>query len=371
MRRAVLLGVFAGCAPVEEPEELPAPTAEERVEAFAAPGPYRVGYRETSVTYDDPVSEAERTLRVGLWYPTDDTSGRPMQWLGPHSPDDVLLETAAAPGPHPLFMFSHGHRGDIDNATHLMAHAASHGWVVAAPEHTGNTLSDGEERDTETYVQRPGDVSATIDALLADDSELGGLDGRIFATGHSFGGYTMFPLAGSGWDVDWWGASCADGLEDDFCSTWSPHLVAQMEAGKADDRIGAFATMSGGNWGQLREAGLATTSAPLLLISGALDGSVSNEANSDLAWRDIPAGHKMRVDIGHGDHQTYTDFADSLPGILPGTSADALDADRGYRVLYVHLLAWASSHVLGKTEGLSDILDGTLVVDDDLTLSWK
>ncbi|MCB9664839.1 MAG: hypothetical protein H6732_12060 [Alphaproteobacteria bacterium] len=345
-------------------------TAAEWVAFFEVPGPHDVGFRLTEFTYADPTTDAPRTLRLSLWFPTDATGAQYATFTGPLAPDDVLLDPVAADGTFPLAVFSHGHQGDMDNCAHVMTRMASHGWVVAAPEHTGNTLKDGGGRTTEIYVQRPFDVSATLDHLLQADPLAPQLDGRVYATGHSFGGYTTFLVAGAGWDVDHWDPICQGSSSDPFCSTWSPKLTALMRQGASDDRVLAAATLSGGNWGQLREAGLATVDRPLLQLSGALDGSVTNDGSSDPIWRDLPAGDKVRADLAHGDHQSYTDFAGAGAGIIPGTSRDALEGQRSLRLVEVYLLAFGAKHVLAR-EGLDPVLDGTLVVDEDVTLSTK
>jgi predicted dienelactone hydrolase len=47
-------------------------------------------------------------------------------------------------GPFPLLLFSHGSGGDLNAYVSLTQYLASHGYIVAAPEHTGNRFVDGE-----------------------------------------------------------------------------------------------------------------------------------------------------------------------------------------------------------------------------------
>ncbi len=368
--RALTLLLLVACSGPDETTDNEPLTEADRIATFEAFGPHAVAYRERSVTYTDPTG-GERTFRLGLWYPTTANSGATASFAGPRAPKDVWLEGAPEHGPWPIWLFSHGHQGNHDNTSRQLAHAASHGWVAIAPEHTGNTLADGSVRTTELYLQRITDSSAALDDVLRDDASLGGVTDEIFGTGHSFGGYSMFPLAGAGWDVDHWDRECAGSNSSDFCSTWTPTLAALFRAGATDDRIAAFATLSGGNYDQLRDGGLALVDRPLLQVSGALDGSVSNEGSSDPIWAALPAGNKLRVDLAHGDHQTYTDFAATASGIIPGTHPDVIEAERGYRILDIYLHAFAAAHVLGETDGLAAILDGSLEIDPDVTHSTK
>src|SRR5262249_56282777 len=55
---------------------------------------------------------------------------------------DAVRDAGPRPGSYPLVMFSHGFGGHRRQSTFLCTHLASHGYVVAACDHTGNTLFD-------------------------------------------------------------------------------------------------------------------------------------------------------------------------------------------------------------------------------------
>lgn len=375
MRAVLALSLATACATVDAADDTDTdvPVRDEAawLAALEAPGSYRTGFHRGGLTYADPAGEGDRTLELSVWYPTHATGGPIATFTGPKAAEGVQLDVEPADGRFPLAIFSHGHQGDMDNVSHLMAHLASHGWIAAAPEHTGNTLSDPSERTTAIYLQRPKDVSAAITHLLdADPTFAEHLDGRVYAFGHSFGGYTIYLLAGAGWAVDHWAPLCEGGDDDAVCNGWNDTVEAGLAGPLADARISAFATLSGGNWGQIREAGFATVDRPLLQMSGALDGSVSNEGASDPIWRDLPAGGRTRVDLAHGDHQTYTDFAGVGGGVIPGTSPDALPTDRAQRLTRVWVAAWGAHHVLGEA-GLDGLLDGSVPIDVDGSVSTK
>ena len=50
--------------------------------------------------------------------------------------------TPAPGGPFPGVVFSHGMAGHRRQSTFLCTHLASHGFVVASPDHVGNTLPE-------------------------------------------------------------------------------------------------------------------------------------------------------------------------------------------------------------------------------------
>ena len=119
------------------------------VEPVAAPaglGPHAVGH--DSFTAIDS-SRDDRSILVDLWYPVDpeDAKSTPVTSY-PLAPlieldSEVAAEglpVAAAPG-QTLLVFSHGYGGINTQSIALMEGLASHGFIVAAPEHTGNAQS--------------------------------------------------------------------------------------------------------------------------------------------------------------------------------------------------------------------------------------
>jgi predicted dienelactone hydrolase len=115
--------------------------------------------------------------------------------------------------PAPLVVFSHGLGGHRRQSTFLCTHLASHGFVVAAPDHPGSTFADaapifarGEQggwaglRDwvAAGMVSRPRDVIDLADGLAGGlvASLVGRFDpSRLAVAGHSFGGWTALTTA--------------------------------------------------------------------------------------------------------------------------------------------------------------------------------
>ena len=182
-----------------------------------ARGPYPVGVR-TFVLRDR--ARDNRTLLVEVWYPaTDAHAGADLDSARqdsyevlpgfPPVTQEAARDAAPRSGRYPLVVFSHGYGGHRRQSTFLCTHAASHGYVVAACDHTGNTVvevtqatlaahSGGPPPDIDQELctfagARPADIRALIDGMLdglAD--EIGALidPDRIGMSGHSFGGWT-------------------------------------------------------------------------------------------------------------------------------------------------------------------------------------
>jgi len=92
-----------------------------------------------------------RPLPTEVWYPASEefrgkdvaegtrdnyelVPGLPPGW------QEAVRDAEARKGPFPLVVFSHGFGGHRRQSTFLCTHLASHGYVVAAVDHTGNTI---------------------------------------------------------------------------------------------------------------------------------------------------------------------------------------------------------------------------------------
>ena len=179
-------------------------------------GPFPVGVR--TQTWTDSARQG-RPLPTEIWYPAseefrgrdlaDDTRDHYELVPGfPPGSQTAVRDATARSGSFPLVVFSHGFGGHRRQSTFLCAHLASRGYVVAAPDHTGNTIfemfqlmmaaqmgaapPDPATLLPEIITDRPLDVSFVIDRMLAPELGDGfAVDGkRIGMSGHSFGGWT-------------------------------------------------------------------------------------------------------------------------------------------------------------------------------------
>ena len=112
-------------------------------------GRHPVGVR----TFEIADTGSDRLVPVEVWYPA--TSAHGGQDLDPATQDNYRL-LPGMPGSSqeavrdaepvdeafPPIVFSHGFAGHRRQTTHLCTHLASHGYVVAAPDHVGNTTID-------------------------------------------------------------------------------------------------------------------------------------------------------------------------------------------------------------------------------------
>ena len=237
MRPLIILTFLTACTSTEPMDD----EADDLISLLDTRGPHAVGFRSDTITYVVPGQAEPREVRMSIWYPATSTDGEEVAYQDIFSAPDVWEDASPVSGPYPTLVYSHGHQGYAEASGLLMAHFASHGWLVAAPDHTNNTTWDGSNRDTEIYYQRPLDISAVLDhleALPQSDPLAGANTEETIAIGHSFGGYTTFALGGATYAMDDLRDECASGTgPSSFCSTMTPEKEALFEAGFYDARI--------------------------------------------------------------------------------------------------------------------------------------
>jgi dienelactone hydrolase len=180
-------------------------------------GPSPVGVRSGQAT---DATRNDRQLPFEVWYPAAPRYGGldlslPTQdsfTLLPHTPPLRQAAVRDAPveaGRYPLLLFSHTSYGHRRQSSFLCTHLASHGYVVAAADHTGNSFADQVDRVRAGVTFTPEEREAYIQRIIADrvpdlrfllDAMLGGVAGevsdqidgqRIGLLGWSFGGWAV------------------------------------------------------------------------------------------------------------------------------------------------------------------------------------
>jgi predicted dienelactone hydrolase len=192
--------------------------------AFAdtAAGEVRLGVPSPS----DLRSATSETLHVIVWYPAeagatlrpmvDGPPGSPFFAEGSSAPDAPLARSPAA---FPLVVLSHGSGGDAAQMGWLGAALAARGFITAAVDHPGNTALDTTVVGSSLGWLRAGDLSRTIDAVLADPRFGPHVDRtRIGAAGFSFGGYAVLELAGARTDFAAQGGYCQSHPDAQSCT---------------------------------------------------------------------------------------------------------------------------------------------------------
>ena len=278
-----------------------------------SPGSFAVGVRTTTV---HDVQRPDRALVCEIWYPVDpadvpaDAPLASYDFLPTVRPPARLAvggDLPTAPGAFPLVVYSHGRGGTRFIASYFTEVLASHGFVVVAADHSGDTAFDAflgtAVEEHENLELRPRDVSVVLDAVLAADDDRGWLGGhidpaRIGIAGHSFGGTTALALAGG------------------------------TPSTPADPRVRAVVGMAAYTR-PLGDETLSAVDVPTLLMSGTSDTTTPITLDTERPWTLVAGRPLLRVDLARAGHQSFTDVCayrdllDTVPD-LPQELRDAV-----------------------------------------------
>ena len=133
-----------------------------------------------------------RRFPCEIWYPA----------ATPHAGED--RDASALPGRYPLIVFSHSSGGNRRQAAFLCTHLSSHGYIVAAMDHSETIAPELRRKEGESAEQRAAriqgwianrvpDIRLLLDRVLDAawwDSQAMPDPDRIGIAGHSFGGWT-------------------------------------------------------------------------------------------------------------------------------------------------------------------------------------
>lgn len=214
------------------------------------------------------------------------------------------VDVTPAAGKFPVVLASHCHACTRLSNLSTAMRLASHGFVVLAPDHTGDTLwelLDGAEADLspEVLADRAADLRFLLDGLVAGDgtvpaaiAEVVDLD-RVGTLGHSFG------------------------------------AVTAAEVASLDDRVSAVVAMAAPIDNPLTggvDAELFAT--PITFLVAVEDNSITEIGNVALRQNfDVVAGPAWKVEVADAGHWSFSDLTGLVEGFMPGCGSDDRQTD--------------------------------------------
>lgn len=307
LRTAVVASMVAGCSGGAE------------IEANA------VGFTRTTLTTSDG-----QDMPTSIWYPgfVDDESSPGLAEYALGAVGDGFADIEAATGPFPLVLLSHGNGGAGDAGAAISERIAASGFIVAAPDHTGNTFDDGFgsiDSFIEVFLRRPDDLRRVfdhVDAASVDEENalFDRFDGTVVVAGHSTGGSTALLAAGAGVDKTTIVLACAlgeiTGLACDIAEANDGRFIYPDLTGFPE--VSAMVLMAPLSATLLEGDALNGVDVPTLVLVGDRDDITPEESNARPIFESLEGPRALGVFDG-GGHYAFATLCDveDLESLLP------------------------------------------------------
>jgi predicted dienelactone hydrolase len=243
-----------------------------------------------------------RLLPCEIWYPA--TARYAGQDLAPETQDAFkvppLVESRSQaairnaevePGTFPLILYSHHAGGSRRSATFLCTHLSSHGYIVAALDHSEVIAPELARKEGESAAQKAARAEAIVGGRVPDlqllldtvlrDSSLHADPAKVGAVGHSLGGWTVL---------------AAPDTEERIRA-----VVAHAPGGDSNPKPGIFRAPLTFAWGR---------DVPALYLVADQDVPLPLEGMYELFER-TPATKQMLI-LRRADHQHFIDNVEEM-----------------------------------------------------------
>ncbi len=271
--------------------------------------PLPFGPGVTEITVDD--ERSDRPLAGDLWYPTTtpdrmSRANKSKVWeMAPADPEGV-----AAQGPFPLIVVSHGMYGNTRNQAWLASELSRRGYLVAMVNHPGTSSFLRDEDQARELWDRPVDLSRLITYLVKSSAFRDKIDtDRIYAVGHSLGGYTVMLTAGATFDNATYRAACADGTDQLACQVLEGWSIAeteedrqQMEVSRRDPRISKVISLDLGGTQVFSPVSLAAIDVPVLILGSERADMLDQDVESRALAASLPEEQVQHIELEDAGH---------------------------------------------------------------------
>jgi predicted dienelactone hydrolase len=233
-------------------------------------------------------------------------------------PVDIYLPQMASPQPLPIIVISHGLNANRSSYAYLAKHLASHGFVVAVPEHPGSdtqqflSLLKGNVQDLAKpleLVARPLDIKFLLDELERRNQSDPDFQGRlnfkqVGVIGQSLGAYTALVLASAPINFEQLQHDCGTKLKNTLnISLFLQCRALQLNSRKyklSDSRIKAIVVINPFDSSIFGQASLSQIKVPIMMVAGSADtiAPALIEQIRPFSWLTVPQKYFVLVEGG-------------------------------------------------------------------------
>ncbi|MGB3651767.1 MAG: alpha/beta hydrolase [Rivularia sp. (in: cyanobacteria)] len=232
----------------------------------------------------------------------------------------------------PVIVISHGLGSDRTSFAYLAEHLASHGFVVAVPEHPGSNSQQlqallggiaDEITDPREFVDRPLDVKYVLDYLEGLSNSDSAYKGRfnmeqVGVIGQSFGGYTALALAGAEINFAKLEKSCPvdeNTLNLSLLLQCLALRLPQYDYKLSDPRIKAAIAINPVDSSVFGQEGLSKIKIPLMIVAGTSDTAAPAYPEQIQPFTWLTNENKYLVLMNGGTH--FSTIAESPDSTIP------------------------------------------------------
>lgn len=327
-RLGLLFGLLS-CTAVQAAEQLYDKIPADAAPQLSQPGRYAVGVMTHSIAIPDSLQVSTgqpyaRPLTLELWYPATPGKAQPAQYQNQTRSGKAFsiagqafrdAAPATGTGQLPVVVISHGYTGYRSLMFYLAEHLASHGYIVAAIDHTDSTNAEIDFAKApfagffSTLYHRARDQQATLNYLTSAKSPVAALTDSAKAglIGYSMGGFGALSTLGACYQF-------SDAMVKQLTGATQPAQIGALRAqlnscnagqAKADPRwqAGILLAPWGGQHQLFDPQSLAKIQTPLLYVAGDQDdisgyqGMVQLFLHSGSATRYLLTYHGARHNV--------------------------------------------------------------------------
>jgi predicted dienelactone hydrolase len=318
-------------------------TGLEAAEDYTQPGGWTGGQEATEF-----VGSEGQNLVLNIWYPSAEAGIEPAEYAmsgWKHEGESFAGVAPACDTPRPVMVHSHGNGSLSWEMFYLQEFLSTHGWIIVAPDHDGNTLYNNTIPFSTLYLRRPVDIRDSYDWLLAQSADaespyfgcVDEADGYV-VSGYSFGGYTAYATGGAG-------------VND---STGQP--TVQL----GDERVNGIVALAPWNAQGALGSGTEQITVPVLTIGGERDSTVGVQYKT--LHRPIESTPRLRGSFPNAGHYSYTPIYCFGDG--DGCGSSYFDQDTFIEIMKTSILSWIE-HLRGRPGAIEQL------PEESEELAWK
>ncbi|MEJ8474040.1 alpha/beta hydrolase family protein [Roseibium algae] len=279
------------------------------------------------------------SIPTSIWYPAEGQAAEHIvgqNFVFEGTP--VLDQTQIKQGKFPLFVFSHGSGSNMESMGWLASELVKSGAMVVAVNHPGSTSNDSSPRRSARFWERPQDLSAALDHVLADPVYGPHVDqSRIYTLGFSLGGMAVLQTIGARMDRDVYADYCAGAPDAPDCLFFGKGNVdfrlldqGKFNASYEDPRLAGTIAIDPGMVAGMTPASISSIEKPVLLINLGTDDTLwptinIGQSGLDLETRMVNATY---VQIAPADHYSFLpECTENAPAMLMEEGEDPICDD--------------------------------------------